>query len=67
MLSRSPLLQSFQLVVLARKLQAQADAATTEAVAQESEDAPQRETARVKKEADDAQTVRDANLKAFRP
>jgi hypothetical protein len=67
MLSRSPLLQSFQLVVLSRKLQAQADAATTEAVAQESEDAPQRETARVKKEADDAQTVRDANLKAFRP
>jgi hypothetical protein len=66
-LSRSPLSQSFQLVVLSKPLQAQADAAIAAAVAQDREDAPQRETARVKKEADDMQSLRDANLKAFRP
>jgi hypothetical protein len=66
-LSRSPLSRSFQLVLLSKKLQAQADAATTEAVAQEQEDAPQREAALAKKEAEDQQAQSDANLKAFRP
>jgi hypothetical protein len=66
-LSRSPLSQSFQLVVLSKQLESQADAAIAEAVKQEREDAPQREIARVKKEADDLETLREANLKAFRP
>jgi len=66
-LSRSPFAQSLQLVVLSTTLQAQADAATAEAVAQEHADAPQRETARVKKAAEDAQALRETNLRAFRP
>jgi hypothetical protein len=66
-LSRPQLSQSFQLVILSKELQTQADAAIAEAVAQEREEAPQRETARVKKEADDLQTLREANLKVFRP
>jgi hypothetical protein len=66
-LSRSPLSQSFQLVVLSKQLDSQADAAIAEAVKHEREDAPQREIARVKKEADDLEVLREANLKAFRP
>ena len=66
-LFRSPLSDSFKLVVLSKAVQAQADAATAEALVQERDDAPQRETARIKKEADDLQALRDANLKAFRP
>ena len=46
--------------------QSQIDA-IVEAVAQETEDAPGKETARVKKEADDLAAVRQANLKSFRP
>jgi hypothetical protein len=66
-LSRSPLSQSFRLVILSKRLQAQADAAIVEAVAQEREDAPQLASARVKKEAEDLQTLRETNIKAFRP
>jgi hypothetical protein len=66
-LSRSSLPQSFQLVVLSKQLESQAEAAIAAALKQEREDAPQREIARVKKEAEDLETVRDANLKAFRP
>jgi len=66
-LSRSPLAPSFHLVLLSTTLQTQADAATAEAVAQERVDAPQREAARVKKEAEDAQALREANRRAFRP
>jgi hypothetical protein len=66
-LSRSPLSQSFQLVVLSKGLQARADAAAAQSVAQDREDAPQRETARVKKEAEDLQALRDSNRTAFRP
>jgi hypothetical protein len=66
-LSRSPLAQSLQLVLFSTTLQAQADAATAEAVAQEHADAPQRETARVKKAAEDAEALRETNLRAFRP
>jgi hypothetical protein len=66
-LSRSALSQSFQLVVLSKSLQEQADAAIAAAVAQNLADAPQREDARVKKEAQDIESLREANLKAFRP
>jgi hypothetical protein len=66
-LFRSPLSASFQLVMLSKQLNDQAEAAIAEAVAQEREDAPQTEIARVKKEADDLAITRQANLKAFRP
>jgi len=66
-LSHSPLSESFQLVVLSKQLERQANAAIADAVAQERDDAPQREVARVKKEAEDLQTLREANIKAFRP
>jgi hypothetical protein len=45
----------------------QAETAIEQAVAQESEEAPQKEIARLKKEADDLETQRQSNLKTFRP
>ena len=66
-LSRSPLSNEFQLVIFSKQVNGQADAAIASAVRQEREDAPQREAARVKKEADDLEAVRQANVKAFRP
>lgn len=66
-LSRSPLSNAFQLVIFSKDLNGQADAAIASAVRQEREDAPRREAARVKKEAADLETMRQTNLKAFRP
>jgi hypothetical protein len=66
-LSRSGLSQSFRLVVLSKQLQADADAASAQDIAQETADAPALASAREKQEAQDQQTERDANLKAFRP
>lgn len=65
-LSRSPLSQSFQLVIFSKRLNAQAEAAIAEAIQQDRNDAPQREIARAKKEADDLAILRQTNLKAFR-
>lgn len=66
-LSRSPLSNEFQLVIFSKQMNGQANAAIASAVRQEREDAPQREAARVKKEADALEAARQANLKAFRP
>jgi hypothetical protein len=66
-LLRSPLSTSFQLIMLSKQLNGQAEAAIATAVKQEHEDAPQTEIARVKKEADDLEATRQANLKTFRP
>ncbi|MFZ0978135.1 MAG: hypothetical protein WAN23_01925 [Candidatus Acidiferrales bacterium] len=66
-LSRSPLSKTFQLVMLSKQMNGQAETAIAEAVTQESEDAPQKEVARLKKEADDLETQRQNNLKTFRP
>jgi hypothetical protein len=66
-LSRSPLMDSFQLTLLSKQLNNQAEAGIAEAVKQEAEGGPQRETARLKKEADDLAAMREANLKSFRP
>lgn len=66
-LSRSSLSDAFQLVMYSKQLNGQADAAIAEALKHEREGAPQREIARVKKQADDLETTRQANLKAFRP
>lgn len=66
-LSRSPLSNSFQLTLVSKQLNGQAEAGIAEAVKQEIEGAPQREIARVKKKADDLAAMRQANLKSFRP
>jgi hypothetical protein len=66
-LFRSPLSTSFQLVMLSKQLNGQVEAAIAAAAKQEHEDAPQAEIARVKKEADDLEATRQANLKMFRP
>jgi len=66
-LLRSSLSMSFQLIVLSKQLDGQAEAAIAEAVKQEHESAPEREVARLKKEALDLEKTRQANLKAFRP
>jgi hypothetical protein len=66
-LSHSPLSDSFQLTLESKQLNGQAEAAIVEAVAQATEDAPGKEIARVKKEADDLAAMRQANLKSFRP
>ena len=66
-LSVASFLNTFQLVMLIRPLNDQAEAAIMEAAKREREDAPQKEIARVKKVADDLEIARQTNLKAFRP
>jgi hypothetical protein len=66
-LSLSSLSGSFQLVLFSKELNSQAEASSATARGQEREAAPQNEVARVKKEADALEAVRQANLKAFRP
>jgi len=66
-LYRSPLSESFHLMILSKDLQAQADAGIAQDVAQEREDAPGRENALAKKAAVDHETLRQTNLKAFHP
>jgi hypothetical protein len=66
-LSRSPLSNAFELVMFSKQVNAQADAAIATAVRQEREDAPQRQAARAKEEADGLAALRQTNLKAFRP
>lgn len=66
-LSHSTLSDSFQLTLLSKQMNGQAEAGIAEAGRQEIEDAPQREAARAKKEADDLAAMRQANLKSFRP
>jgi hypothetical protein len=66
-LSRESFLNAFQLVVLAKRLNTQAEASVVEAAAQERTDAPQKAIALEQKAAADLETQRRANLKAFRP
>jgi len=66
-LSRGSFLNTFQLVMFTKQLTAQAEASVIEAANQEREEALQNEIARVKKVADDLETARQNNLKAFKP
>jgi len=66
-LSHFPLSSIYQLVMFSKQLNGQADAAIALATQQARADAPQREAARVKQQAEDQETLRQANLKAFRP
>jgi hypothetical protein len=66
-LSRESFLNAFRLVVLAKQLDAQAEASVIESAKQERADAPQKEIARTQKAAADLEAERQSNLKAFRP
>ena len=66
-LFRSSLSNTFGLVMFSKRLDAQAEAAIAKSLKQEGQEDPQKEVARVKKEADDLETSRHKNIKAFRP
>jgi hypothetical protein len=66
-LIRDPFLNTFELVMVSKQLNEQAEASAIAAAKQELADAPQNEIARGKKAADDLETERQTNLKAFRP
>jgi hypothetical protein len=65
-LCRSSLSGSFQLVLFSKQKNSQAETASADAIRQEREAAPQNELARVKRQADALEALRQANLKAFR-
>ena len=66
-LFRSPLSNTFGLVMFSKRLDAQAEAAIAESLKLEGQEDPQEEVARVKREADDLATSRQKNIKAFLP
>jgi hypothetical protein len=65
-LFRSPLSNTFGLVMFSKRLDAQAEAAIAESLKLEGQEDPQKEVARVKQEANDLETSRQKNIKAFR-
>ena len=65
-LFRSPLSNTFGLVMFSKQLNARAEAAIAKSLKLEGQENPQNEVARVKKEADDLETSRQKNIKAFR-
>ena len=66
-LLRSSLSNSFGLVLFTKGVAARAEAASAEAVTLEQQEAPEKELARAQKAADDLETQRQENMKAFRP
>ena len=66
-LFRSATENSFGLVVVSKRLNAEADAAILASVKLDKEQAPQREIDREKKEVDDLDIARQKNMKSFRP
>jgi hypothetical protein len=66
-LFRSSSSDTFALVMFAKQLDAQAGISIAESVRLEQVEAPQKEAARVKKEADDLEGERQKNIKTLRP
>jgi hypothetical protein len=66
-LFRSSSLDSFGLVVLSKRMDAEAEAAIIESAKLDKDEAPQKEVDRQKKEADDPEVTRQISRKAFRP
>jgi len=66
-LFQSSLSNSFSLVIMMKQLDAQANDASAVAVKLEVQEAPDKELARVKKQADDLETARQKNVETFRP
>ncbi len=63
----SRFLNSFSLVMISKRLDAQAESAIVKSLKMEGDEDPQREIGRQKKEADDLEAARQKNLKFFRP
>jgi hypothetical protein len=63
----SRFLNSFSLVMISKRLDAQAESAIAKSLKMEGDEDPQREIDRQKKEADDLEAARQKNLKIFRP
>jgi hypothetical protein len=66
-LVRSSFTDRFGLVIFSKRVNAEAERATAEAVKLEEQEGPQREAERQKKEADDLEVARQKNQKTFRP
>ena len=66
-LSRSSMLDTFEVVLFAKGLNAQSATAIAESVKLEQQEAPQKEAARVKQAAIDLEADRQKNIKALRP
>jgi hypothetical protein len=66
-LSRSSMSDTFEVVLFAKGLNAQAATAMAESVKLERQEAPQKEAARVKQTAVDLEADRQKNIKALRP
>lgn len=66
-LVRSTFTDRFELIIYSKKVNADAELATTEAIKLEEQEGPKREAARQKKDADDLALTRQKNQKAFRP
>ncbi len=66
-LFRSPVSDTFAIVMFDKRLDAQAGVSIAESVQLERQEAPQKEAARVKKEADDLEGERQKNIEVLRP
>jgi len=66
-LFRSSMLDTFEVILFAKRLNAQAATAIAESVKLERQEAPQKEAARLNKETDDLEAERQKNIKALRP
>ena len=66
-LVRSSFSGGFELLIYAKRVNAEAEAALAEAVKLEKQEEPQREAERQKKETDDLEVTRQKNQKSFRP
>ena len=66
-LSRGSFLKAFQLVIYTKQMNDQAEASIVVAARLEKANAPQVKLARVQKAADELETARQNNIKAFRP
>ena len=66
-LVRSPFSNAFQLIIYSKRVTAEADAALTQTVKVDEQEAPQKAIERQKKEADAIELTRQKNQKSFRP
>jgi hypothetical protein len=58
---------TFAIVMFSKQADAQATVSIAESVKLEQQEAPQKEAAKVKKDADDLEGERQKNIKTFRP
>jgi|SRR5579863_10530124 hypothetical protein len=66
-LVRSTFSDDFELVVISKRLNAEAEIATTEAAKLDEQERPQKDAERLKKETTDLELTRQKNQKTFRP